>query len=329
METPPPLSIPPLPAGGKTGLASASLTLGLLGVFCGLTSFFAIVFGHIALYKRGKSPQVYGGRGRAVCGTILGYLMVITWAAFAFGGYSLFKNPEFRRGFENAILVRGISTPEAPAFPVNMGDGVCVVIDGQIVDEDAFLRKITEWRTGIQNRFGAVSSWVIDTDGKLYRFPQPTTTAAFNDSTFQYAFEDMAPGVEIVEFVPAGQAIDDWLELVSVQKYGGILIADFLADLDSRIVKNEGAVLGRTHNDGVTITEFALPDQDGVEYNMFRLHQIYVDGTAVVVCQQYAAKYNGKLDDVKSDGFGKLRKKMADAMLDKGLQLSDASLVLH
>jgi hypothetical protein len=75
------------------GFAIASLVLGILIIFWGLTSILALVFGYIArkqIRERGE-----GGAGLAVAGIVLGWVGVGLWAIFlligilgvAFGGF--------------------------------------------------------------------------------------------------------------------------------------------------------------------------------------------------------------------------------------------------
>lgn len=61
-------------------MAVASFALGLLGgtVFFFIGSIFAIVFGHIALKQISVSEGELGGRGLALTGLILGYIVVTT-----------------------------------------------------------------------------------------------------------------------------------------------------------------------------------------------------------------------------------------------------------
>jgi type II secretory pathway pseudopilin PulG len=76
-EPPPvPPSIPPVSPPSKTsGLAIASLVLGILGITCLLPilgPILAIVLGIVALNQIGKSRGCVAGQGRAIAGLILG-----------------------------------------------------------------------------------------------------------------------------------------------------------------------------------------------------------------------------------------------------------------
>ncbi len=75
-----PTSLPAGEGGNKISpLAIASLVLGLLGatiVPC-LGSILAIVFGHVALRQVHASQGKLGGKGLAIAGLVLGYLVLI------------------------------------------------------------------------------------------------------------------------------------------------------------------------------------------------------------------------------------------------------------
>ena len=60
----------------KVGLAIASLVLGIVGfVFGG--GLLALIFGAVQLSKIRKQPNIYGGKGMAITGLILGIISVV------------------------------------------------------------------------------------------------------------------------------------------------------------------------------------------------------------------------------------------------------------
>jgi hypothetical protein len=69
--------------GGSEPLATWSLVLGLLGLFClgMLAGIPAIVCGHLAISNINRNPVLLG-RGSATAGLILGYLGTIFWILF-------------------------------------------------------------------------------------------------------------------------------------------------------------------------------------------------------------------------------------------------------
>lgn len=88
---PPPGAVPlavtyhygyPVPKKETNGLAIASLVLGLSGFITLLflipwvTGIGAVICGHLALRKTGRSGGRVGGRGMAIAGLILGYIWV-------------------------------------------------------------------------------------------------------------------------------------------------------------------------------------------------------------------------------------------------------------
>lgn len=73
---PPPLVRP------TSGLATASMVLGIIGFlggWClfGIPCFLAVLFGHLAL-KETKTGE-RGGHGQAITGLILGYVLAVPW----------------------------------------------------------------------------------------------------------------------------------------------------------------------------------------------------------------------------------------------------------
>lgn len=104
-------SFPPSTPGGATpasapaqGLAVASLVLGILSVlglgFVLVVPILAVVFGHIALSRSSKEPQIYGGRGLAIAGLVTGYLGFVL---FFFGLLAALAIPAFQKVREAAL----------------------------------------------------------------------------------------------------------------------------------------------------------------------------------------------------------------------------------
>lgn len=75
---------PGLPPADKrtSGLAVASITLGILGLFIGLCSVFAIIFGSAALINIGQSHGTVTGKGMAISGLITGVIGAVFWAVW-------------------------------------------------------------------------------------------------------------------------------------------------------------------------------------------------------------------------------------------------------
>ncbi len=85
--------IPPGPGTATEPLAIWSLVLSIVGMVgcCFFTSIPAVICGHIALSRIGKRSFVQG-RGLALAGTIIGYVVTAFWALYLlfFGGMALF-----------------------------------------------------------------------------------------------------------------------------------------------------------------------------------------------------------------------------------------------
>ncbi len=68
----------PLETARTSGLAIASLVLGIVGIFINFLSILAIIFGAIAMGQTGRNPNLKG-RGMAVAGLVLGIIVAAFW----------------------------------------------------------------------------------------------------------------------------------------------------------------------------------------------------------------------------------------------------------
>lgn len=82
---PPPSSVAAAPTAGKTsGMAIASLVLGIAGMFtCGVTALVGLVLGIISLIKIPKSNGALRGWGIALAGTIVSALFLLVMPVYA------------------------------------------------------------------------------------------------------------------------------------------------------------------------------------------------------------------------------------------------------
>jgi Domain of unknown function (DUF4190) len=112
-NTPPPMHGQPyagLTPPQTAGLAIASLVLGCLGFLtCGLTAIPAVICGHLALSRIGKSAGHLTGSGLAIGGLVTGYLtallLVVSTIAFL-AGMAL---PVFSEVKERGNLTKALS----------------------------------------------------------------------------------------------------------------------------------------------------------------------------------------------------------------------------
>ena len=95
---PPPIVPPlPLPLPQTSGMAIASMTLGIISMLfgwmcCGpVLSILAIILGHIAFSRISRQPQVLTGKGMAIAGFVTGYVSLVGGliVAAAFGVWAL------------------------------------------------------------------------------------------------------------------------------------------------------------------------------------------------------------------------------------------------
>ena len=74
-------AVAPVREGTTSSLALWSLICGCVGLLCGFASIPAIILGHMGLSETKKNPALKG-RGMALAGTILGYVVVALIAAY-------------------------------------------------------------------------------------------------------------------------------------------------------------------------------------------------------------------------------------------------------
>ena len=71
-----------VPSQGSSGLAIASLVLGIVGLCTGIAGIAAVICGHMALNQIKQSNNMIQGRGLAIAGLVLGYLEIAGMVAW-------------------------------------------------------------------------------------------------------------------------------------------------------------------------------------------------------------------------------------------------------
>lgn len=102
-----------------SGLAVASLILGLVGFCVPISTLASLVCGHMAISAIRKSSGALGGRGLAMAGTILGYVTLLYWIVVAVIFFTI-GFAGFKMAAEMEKLSRvpfPISLTPVPAFP--------------------------------------------------------------------------------------------------------------------------------------------------------------------------------------------------------------------
>ena len=101
--------IPELPKAKKSGLAIASLVLGIFSPFCFFffTGIPAVICGHLALGKIKRSNGTLNGKGLAVTGLVLGY--VSFFIIFIMGIFSGLAIPALYVALDEAKLKASVS----------------------------------------------------------------------------------------------------------------------------------------------------------------------------------------------------------------------------
>jgi len=104
-----------IPVYKNNTLAITSLVLGILSIlFYFLTAIPGIITGHMARSKAKKMPELYEGKGMALAGLILSYIMLIISIAIIAGMFYMFNNyPEFKDAFFEGMQ-EGFPQPTNP-----------------------------------------------------------------------------------------------------------------------------------------------------------------------------------------------------------------------
>jgi len=86
-------------------LAISSLVLGILSLFFYfLTAIPSIITGHMARSRVKKSPDEYSGKGMALAGLIISYIMLVVSAIMiASVAYLFSSSPEFKDAFMEGL----------------------------------------------------------------------------------------------------------------------------------------------------------------------------------------------------------------------------------
>lgn len=175
------LTPPPLPAetaaGASTktsGLAIASLVLGILGLFtCGTTALIGLILGIIAMTKVRKSQGALGGGGMALAGIIVSAVFIFLIPIFA------------------AMLLPALAQAKSKAQSIHCMNNV-----------KQLSLALRIYATDNQNRYPAATNWcnairleVGSTN--TYRCP-----ADLPDSRCSYAFNAQVAGTEMARVDP-------------------------------------------------------------------------------------------------------------------------------
>ncbi|UCC69576.1 MAG: DUF4190 domain-containing protein [Armatimonadota bacterium] len=133
-QSAPPL--PPVPRPRTSGLAIASLILGILGGFV-VTALLGLIFGIIALVQIGRSQGRLRGQGLAIAGTVisgLGILLVPILAAMVFPVFA-----RARASARKAICLSNVKNISV-ALQMYMAD-----YDGRLPDADDWCGNLQEY----------------------------------------------------------------------------------------------------------------------------------------------------------------------------------------
>lgn len=200
--------------------------MGILGVFCCLTSIPAIILGHIGLREAKKTES---GRKMAIIGTVLGYLGVLIpivagVALFCFGGKPIGIRDIYELQATEQILA---SIPDtAGKAKVGFGDGFLLVEIDVVVDDlpefKASLGKV-QMAAAQAGKKTLPVPWVVRTRNVVFSLPEnfqaPKTplmgsapaarkpgwsNTFFNDGTLATSDQTVPVGEKFSIVVPSG-----------------------------------------------------------------------------------------------------------------------------
>jgi hypothetical protein len=172
MGAPPPL---PTAAPAKTsGMAIASLVLGILGVFtCGVTALIGLILGIIAMVKVKNSGGKLGGNGIALAGTIVSGIFLLMIPI-----YAAMMLPALAAAKQRAQVINCVNNEKQLALAVRIYSG----------DNKDQLPPAATWCDAIQPEAGTT---------KIFHCP-----ADFSGSRCSYAFNAKLGGVDENKIAP-------------------------------------------------------------------------------------------------------------------------------
>lgn len=174
-------SVPPLPAAAPgppapparpaktSGLAIASLILGICGIFtCGATALVGLILGIVSLVKIKKSNGALGGQGNALAGTIISaafLLMLPIWAAMML--------PALAKAKQRALTIQCVNNMKQLALAVRIYSG----------DHNDHFPQATNWCDAIKTDVGTE---------RVFRCP----AAENQNERCNYAYNSRLAGME-------------------------------------------------------------------------------------------------------------------------------------
>ena len=101
-----------------SGLAIASMVLGILGLFIGIPAIPAIICGHYSLTAIKRSAGDLSGRGMAVAGLVMGYITLLMIVII--GGLAAVALPVYWRSVEKGCAAQDLSHAKQIALAIKL-----------------------------------------------------------------------------------------------------------------------------------------------------------------------------------------------------------------
>jgi hypothetical protein len=204
-----------LPAGATaapaktSGLAIASLVLGILGLFtCGTAALIGLILGIIAMIKIKKSQGALGGGGMALAGVIVSAIFVFMIPVFA------------------ALLLPALAQAKGKAQRISCMNNVkelSIALRVYVGDKQNHYPAATNWCTAIQSEIGMTNTFHCPAD-----FSGGRCSYAFNARLSGAEKDKVDPGTVMIFEAAGGWNLSGGQELLLAEpRHGHFVVVGF------------------------------------------------------------------------------------------------------
>jgi prepilin-type processing-associated H-X9-DG protein len=220
-----PPTLPNLPAAAPvpaktSGLAIASLVLGLLGILCGITAVVGLVLGIVALIQINKSQGQLKGQGLAIAGLILSGLFILIMPA---------------------LLLPALAKGQAKARTISCVNNATVIAQAVVMHAQANTNTCppaATWCDAIQTEVGSDRAFQCPTGDEKHRC--------------HYAYNAKLDGVSLDKVTNPGQTV------LVFETDGGWNLSGGSELLPKKVRHNRTVVIGYVDGHVETMTESRL-----------------------------------------------------------------------
>lgn len=128
-----------------SGLAIASLILGVSGLLLFITSIPAVICGHIACSNIKQSGGAQSGRGMAIAGLVLGYLVIAVMPVGLMAAMAIPAFQKVRSASQEKMIINNLRQLDAAASQIMLEYGVSQVAYADLVGDgpNHYIRSLT------------------------------------------------------------------------------------------------------------------------------------------------------------------------------------------